>query len=221
LKAQRWPKRKGRKKKTGKNERRRRIALKHQRALEAERARREKEPRKSKTWSERKGLGIAFLILIVIIISVYASSWHNTQQSNTNQPSNTDELPPLYTLTDADFSEFRGKIVVIDCFATWCGPCKEEIPHLAKIANNYSNSEVVVISVGSLGDSELGLRQFKKKYNMDWLVARDTVGVFNKYDVQAIPTIVILDQNGNIHYKHVGLVEASLLSSKINELLGA
>jgi hypothetical protein len=55
---------------------------------------------------------------------------------------------------------------------------------------------------------------------MDWLVARDTVGVFNKYGVEAIPTIIILDQIGNIHYKHLGLAEASLLSSKINELLG-
>jgi thiol-disulfide isomerase/thioredoxin len=158
-------------------------------------------------------LGIGFVVLIVLVIGVYAA-WQNTQ------PSNTGGLPPLYTLTDVSFSEFRGRIVVIDCFATWCGPCVEEIPHLIEIANNYDNSEVVVVSVGSSSDSEIGLRQFKKDHNMDWSVARDTVGVFDEYGIEAIPTIVILDQIGNIHYKHVGLIEASLLSSKINELLG-
>jgi len=123
-------------------------------------------------------------------------------------------LPSLYTLTDADFGEFTGRVVVIDCFATWCDPCVGEIPHLTEIVNNYDDSEVAVISVASSSDSEIELRQFKKDYNMDWLVARDTVGVFNKYGIQAIPTIIILDQTGNIHYQHVGLAEASLLSSK-------
>jgi len=208
------------KKKESWKEKRQRAALKHQKALEAERLRRKREPRKRKGWSRGYVLGIGFIVLIVLVIGVLAA-WQNMQpSSNGGQPSNTDELPLLYTLTDADFSEFTGRVVVIDCFATWCGPCVGEIPHLTEISNNYDNSEVVVISVGSSGDSEIGLRQFKKEHNMDWIVARDTVGVFNKYGVQAIPTIIILDQIGNIHYKHVGLAEASLLSSKINELLG-
>ncbi len=201
------------KKKEGWKEKRRQAALKHQKALEAERLRREREPRNRKGLSRSKVLGICFLVLIVLVIGVFAALQNM-------QPSNTGELPPLYTLTDADFGEFKGRVVVIDCFATWCGPCVGEIPHLTEIVNNYDNSEVAVISVGSSSDSEIGLRQFKKDYNMDWLVARDTVGVFNKYGIQAIPTIIILDQTGNIHYQHVGLAEASLLSSKINELLG-
>jgi len=201
------------KKKESWKEKRRKAAIKHQKAAEAERLRREREPKKSKGWSRSKVLGIGFLVLIVLVIGVFAAL-QNTQ------PSNTGELPLLYTLTDADFSEFRGMVVVIDCFATWCVPCVDEIPHLTEIDENYDNSEVVVISVGSSGDSEIGLRQFKKDHIMDWPVARDTVGVFDKYGVEAIPTIVILDHVGNIHYKHVGLTEASILSSKINELLG-
>ena len=201
------------KKKESWKKKRRQAALKHQKAIEVERLRREREPRRRKGVSRSKVLGIGFLVLIVLVIGVFAA-WQSTQPSNGGEPHS------LYTLTDADFSEFTGRVVVIDCFATWCGPCVGEIPHLNEIVNNYDDSEVVVISVGSSSDSEIELSQFKKDYNMNWLVARDTVGVFNKYGVQAIPTIVILDQTGNIHYQHVGLAEASLLYSKINELLG-
>jgi hypothetical protein len=55
---------------------------------------------------------------------------------------------------------------------------------------------------------------------MDWTVARDTDGVFDKYSVSYIPTIVIIDQDGYIYYKHEGVTDVSTLSTKINALLG-
>ena len=204
---------KKKKKKESWREKRRRAALKRQKALKAERLRREREPKKSKGWSRNKTLGIVFLASLVLVVGVYAA-WQNTQ------PPNESGLPPLYVLTDSDFSEFRGKVVVVDCFATWCQPCLQEIPHLAQINENYDSSEVVVISVGSSGDSAIKLRQFKQDYDITWRVARDTVGVFDEYNVEYIPTLVILDQNGNIHYRNQGLTDASTLSSKIDELLG-
>lgn len=204
------------KKKESWKERRRRAAVKHQKALEAERLRRERQPKKSRGWPRSKALGIVFLASLVLIIGVYAV-WQNTQPSS-NESSG---LPSLYTMADANLSEFRGKIVVVDCFATWCQPCLQETSHLAKINENYDSTEVVVISIGSSGDSSLKLRQFKQDHNITWRVARDTVEAFDKYIVEYIPTLVILDQNGNIYYRNQGLTDASTLSSKIEELLGA
>ena len=204
---------KKRKKKESWKERRRRAALKVQKALEAERLKREREPKKSKGGSRSKVLGIVLLASLVLIVGAYAA-WQNTQSPNESG------LPPLYGLTDPDFSEFRGKVVVVDCFATWCKPCIQEIPHLAQIHEKYNSSEVVVISVGSSGDSALELRQFKQRHNMTWKVARDTVGVFDKYNVQYIPTIIILGQNGTICFQESNVVDASTLSSEIDALLG-
>lgn len=174
------------------------------------RVKREPEIRKGLSMNKAVIIGVLFIIVLFIILFTACQNI---------QPSNLDETPSFYTITDADFNEFAGKIVVLDFFATWCGSCIEEIPHLAEIVNTYDNSEVEVISVGSSSDSEIELRQFKEDHNMNWIVTRDTVGVFDKYDIWIIPTIVILDPNGNIHFKHVGLVETSQLSSKINELL--
>jgi len=201
------------KKKESWKEKRREAAIKHQKALEAERLRREREPKKSKGWSRSKILGIVFLASLVLIVGTYAA-WQNTQ------PSNESGLPSLYMLTDSDFSEFRGKVVVVDCFAIWCQPCLQEIPHLAQIHDKYNSSEVVVISVGSSGDSAIELRQFKQDHNMTWRVARDTVGVFDKYNVQYIPTLVILSQSGTVHFQESNVVDASTLSSEIDALVG-
>ena len=200
------------KKKKSWKKKRRSAAIKHQKSLKIEQLQRERKQRKRKTSNRNRILGVISIILILLVLGVIA-----TLQSM--QPSNTSEATALYKLTDADFNEFSGRIVIVDCFATWCSPCVAEIPHLIEIADMYDSSEVAVISIGSSTDSEIALEQFKKEHNMDWLVARDNVGVFNKYGVQAIPTIMILDQTGNIQYQHVGLTEASILSSNINELL--
>jgi thiol-disulfide isomerase/thioredoxin len=201
------------KKKESWKERKQRAAMKYQKALEAERLRTENRPRKSKGWSRSKVLGIGILVLTALVIGVYAA-WQSVQ------PSEISELPGLYRLTDAEFSQFGGKVVVVDCFATWCEPCKTEFPHLALIHEEYNRSEVVVISVGSAGDSDIELREFRRDYNMTWLVARDTVGVFDKYGITAIPTIIILDPSGSVQGLHEGVTDVSTLSAEIDEVLG-
>jgi len=205
---------KKRKKKESWKERRRRAALKQQKALEMERLKRERQPKKGKGWTKGKTFGVLFLVSIALVMGAYAT-WQNAQ------PQNESELPRLYVLTNPEFNEFRGKVVVIDCFATWCDPCKEEFPYLRQIYDKYNHSEVIVISVGSAGDSATELRKFKRDFNMTWLVAHDTVGVFDKYEVMAIPKLIILDQNGNIYYQHEGVTDATTLSAKIDELLGS
>ena len=202
------------KKKESWKERRQRAALKHQKAAEAERLRKERQPKRSKSWSGSKVLGVVLFATFLLAVGAHVAL------QNTQPQPNESELPSLYMLYDSDFSEFRGKVVVVDCFATWCQPCLQEIPHLAQIYEEYSSNEVIVISVGSSGDSEIELRQFKEDHSMEWRVARDTVGVFDKYNVQYIPTIVILSQSGAVHFQESKVVDASTLSSEVDTLLG-
>jgi thiol-disulfide isomerase/thioredoxin len=201
------------KKKESLREKRRRLAMRQQQRVEAERLRRAREPGRNRKWPRSRVLGISFLAIVALAIGAYIA-WPGTQP-----PSESDGLPTLYTLTDAEFSEFRGKVIVVDCFATWCEPCKTEIPHLAELRKSYGSGEVAIVSVGSASDTETKLSEFKKEFNMDWYVARDSVAVFDKYNIAAIPTLIILDQDGNIHFTREGVTDAATLSETIDGLL--
>lgn len=176
-------------------------------------------PRKKKRhkgWSKGKVFGVLFCIVAILLVAYGA--WQYSQSLPSSDEN--EDLPPLYTLTDGNLSEFRGRIVVLDLFATWCQPCIQEIPHLAQINEKYDSNHVVVISIASSGDDVTALRQFKKEYDMTWKVAADTVGVFDKYNVMYIPTLVILDSNGAVYYRNEGLTDEATLSEKIDFLLG-
>jgi thiol-disulfide isomerase/thioredoxin len=115
-----------------------------------------------------------------------------------------------------------GKVVVLDFMATWCGPCETEIEHLKDISEAYGASEVVILSidVDSSEDDAL-LSGYIADHGITWDVLRDTAGINDEpgYDVTGIPTIVIIDQDGNIRFRHVGTTDSATLIAEIDTLL--
>lgn len=120
-------------------------------------------------------------------------------------------VAPDFTLSDVngvDFSlsDYREKVVILDFFATWCSPCVVQIPRLKSLSGEFGE-DLVIISVSSPSNTIDELQDFSQEHEMDWIVARDASGVFDKYDIQNIPTLVIVDQEGYIRHRHVGLTE--------------
>lgn len=113
---------------------------------------------------------------------------------------------PLFNLPDTsgkqyNLTDFRGKVVYIDLWASWCGSCKQETPYLKKIVEQYKgNNQLQVISIAAF-DAKNRARRYEiiKKDQMDWLQLEDTNDAFAKaYQANFIPRFIIIDKQGNI-----------------------
>jgi len=130
-----------------------------------------------------------------------------------------------FTLVDIEGNTFTlsncsAKVILIDFFATWCGPCNDEIPVLKSLYDEYSRDQLEIISISS--ESESILQDFAQQQNMEWIVACDTAGVFSDYGVTYIPRTFLVDAEGYTRYDHTGWSGAgdeSELRSKISSML--
>lgn len=119
-------------------------------------------------------------------------------------------------------SSLRGQVVILDFMATWCGPCETELAHLDEIYNTYGSSQVRILSIDvDSSESESLLSTYADNQDIAWDILMDTNGINNAagYDVSSIPTLVIVDQDGRIAYRAVGITQASTLQAEINALL--
>lgn len=117
-------------------------------------------------------------------------------------------------------SDYSGKVVIIDFWATWCGPCRRGIPDLVSIQKEFKN-DVVIIGISL--DREKTLKDvpgFVKEYNINYpIVYGDDKVVVDYGGIQSIPTAFVVDKNGNVADMHVGLVSKDTYVNKIKELL--
>lgn len=111
-----------------------------------------------------------------------------------------------------------GKVVLVDFWATWCGPCREALPHLASIVKKFNGQPLVVISI-SLDSDDAKWKEFVGKNQMSWVQVRDKANkssVADLFNVHAIPSTFTIDADGVIEDQHVG--DASL-EGKLKKLL--
>jgi thiol-disulfide isomerase/thioredoxin len=117
------------------------------------------------------------------------------------------------SLTDSDFSlaANKGKWILIDFWATWCGPCKVEMPNLKKLYAKYKDNNFVILGI-SLDNKKEELESYIKKEEIPWQQYFDGNGWKSKlavlYEVKSIPYTVLIEPNGNIY--RVGLRGKSL-----------
>lgn len=107
-------------------------------------------------------------------------------------------------------SDLAGKVVVLDFWATWCGPCKESFPFVQKVYEKYKdNSDVVILAVNTWENQEGAEREelvkkFMKDHGYTFPVVYDESQVVEKYKVQGIPTQFYIDREGTIRFKQIG-----------------
>jgi len=114
---------------------------------------------------------------------------------------------PDFTLKDimgdkVSLKDYRGKIVLVDFWATWCPPCREELPVYQELKDEYAGDDIVFLAISTDKDTSKVI-PFIEKYGYNFTVLYDK-GMKVEYNVAGIPTVFIIDQAGVIRYKHVG-----------------
>lgn len=134
---------------------------------------------------------------------------------------------PDFTLTNLDgnthsLAEYRGKIVVLNFWATWCLPCREEMPMLSKLAPKYDGKEVMFLAV-SLDDSQTQpkIPHFleKKKITLSVFTGATTETLKQLHLGEIIPATLILDRDGTSTFRTEGERSKKDISSRLNWLL--
>lgn len=185
------------------------------------------------------GSALALLVVALFVTSNYDKN--KTIATGTTQPTTVQDSkqtqPGLdtanndikgekaidFTLKDLNgkkvsLSDFKGKNVYLNFFATWCPPCRQEMPDIEKVYQEYKDKDLVVLAV-DLGEDRDTVKNYidKNKFSFKVLLDSDQ-RVGEKYTISAIPASYFIDKNGNVKAKRVGAMTENEMKSNI-ELL--
>ena len=131
---------------------------------------------------------------------------------------------PPWELKDSDgklvkSSDFLGKVVILDFWATWCAPCKAEIPGFIALQKQYGDQGLVVIGVSLDNQEPAVVRRFMADFGMNYRVVLGDLMLLQAFGGTAIPTTVIIDRAGDIVARHVGFTSRQTFENEIKPLL--
>lgn len=167
-------------------------------------------------------IAIVFLLVFLATLDQLILQKETADKTNQNKPSETEklldygpnvgDLAPNFTLKTLDGQElslqnFFGKKILLNFWASWCGPCLQEIPHIQDVYEKSKETDIVVLTVNlTFGkETEEVVRNFVKERELTFPVLLDQSGkVMKEYEVISIPTSYFINTNGVIQHKYIG-----------------
>jgi len=163
-----------------------------------------------------------YYLIPIFVVFILALMYFFITSDNTNDD---EQYTDDFTLTDMNgqtfkLSDFQGKVVVLDFMATWCKPCRIQINELIEVWQEYGDQIVIIsVAIDPMETDEELISFFEEYEDATWIHAKDAAELTQYHEVAAIPTMVIIDQNGNIVFRHVGVTSASELINEIEKVI--
>jgi len=126
---------------------------------------------------------------------------------------------PLIDGGELHLSSYRDKVVLLDFWATWCVPCREETPHFVELQQRYGDRGLQIIGI-SMDDSPGPVRTFYRQFHINYPVVMGTADVGAAYGgVLGLPIAFLIDREGRIYAKHMGATDAAVFENDLATLL--
>jgi len=170
--------------------------------------------------------------MILLLLTIWASACEvKTKEEEIGKPKKgiTAEKEwgnaPDFTLPQLNgksltLSDFKGKVIILNFWATWCPPCRMEIPDFVELFEKYKDEGLVIIGVSLDGGDSRSVKQFSEKYKINYPIVLGNAKVTKDYGgVRAIPATFVINRKGNIKEKYIGYQPRSTFEEEAKKLL--
>jgi cytochrome c biogenesis protein CcmG, thiol:disulfide interchange protein DsbE len=171
--------------------------------------------------STKRLIAAAFGFLLVGVV-YYAA--HRSASRLGSSAAAIHQPAPDFTLPNLDggtiqLSSYRGKVVLLDFWATWCTPCREETPHFVELQHEYGAQGLQILGV-SMDDNPEPVREFYRQFQMNYPVAMGNAKTGELYGgVLGLPIAFVTDRDGRIVSKHIGATKPEAFEREVQALL--
>jgi cytochrome c biogenesis protein CcmG/thiol:disulfide interchange protein DsbE len=162
-----------------------------------------------------------FLILSLCLGGMFSLPHCSTEKKEATLP-----LAPDFTLKTLDgqevtLSKLKGKVILLDFWATWCGPCRESIPHLVHLYKTYQKNGLEVIGMNMDRGNMNTVRNFVRSMDIPYPIGITPDHVERNYGITGLPVTILIDKEGRIREKIAGYTSeiAKQMTAKVVNLI--
>ena len=170
-------------------------------------------------------IGIVVALAIVVGLYFVDRYWIAPATTTAARAESDHPLAPEFSVTSISGSsinlkDYRGKVVLLDFWATWCGPCRIEIPGFVELQTKYRDQGLVIIGISDDSSVE-PVHEFYNEFNMNYSVAMDNDKIGALYGgIVGLPTTFLIGRDGRIYAKYEGATDMAVFEAGIKQLLG-
>lgn len=175
-------------------------------------------------FARRIALFVTAVMLLMSTQAAFAPAQNPQEARSVNSAGAVGSQVPDFCLNDLNgrrvcSSQFHGKVLLIDFWASWCAPCKKEMPAYEKFREKYGPRGLSVIGIGLSMDTPANLKRFAAKLGVHYTLLMGTMQVQNKFGLKGIPTTILADRTGVIRKVVVGFDYSDKFDAPIQRAL--